>query len=473
MTDSLTKQQKNSIVLLASGTFLEYFDFMLYVHMAVLLNDLFFPKTDPFVASLIAALAFSTSFVFRIAGAFLFGWIGDNFGRKKIIIITNTLMALSCLIMALLPTYDEIGIAASILMILCRIMQSMSSLAELLGSQIYLLETIRQRPLQYSVVSSMPIFSSLGAVAALGFASLLFYFDFSWRLAFWFGVIIAGISLLARTKLLETPEFLNSQKTGKQLLEDLNLDKENKELFLKNEVLNNTIINPKVGWKIKLSYAAIESPYALFLFLAVIHSASILKNSFHYSPEQIIQHNFFVVLVGTINYLLIVVLNYKIYPLLLFRTRLIIISIFSMFIPYLLDSVSTPSELMLIQSFIMFFIPTSSAGDSIFHSHVSAGKRFRYVAITFAVTRAIMYVITSFGLTLLINKYGNEGIFFIAAPIILFTFLGLNYFFKLEREAGHETKKWFNVPYTYKENFLKPIENSVKLSRQKNIRLKK
>ena len=144
-----------------------------------------------------------------------------------------------------------------------------------------------------------------------------------------------------------------------------------------------------------------------------------------------------------------------------------------MFIPYLLDSVSTPSELMLIQSFIMFFIPTSSAGDSIFHSHVSAGKRFRYVAITFAVTRAIMYVITSFGLTLLINKYGNEGIFFIAAPIILFTFLGLNYFFKLEREAGHETKKWFNVPYTYKENFLKPIENSVKLSRQKNIRLKK
>ena len=55
---SLTKEQKEAIGLLSIGTFLEYFDVMLYVHMAVLLNELFFPKTDPFTASLLAAFAF-------------------------------------------------------------------------------------------------------------------------------------------------------------------------------------------------------------------------------------------------------------------------------------------------------------------------------------------------------------------------------------------------------------------------------
>ena len=55
---SLTREQKEAVGLLSIGTFLEYFDLMLFVHMAVLLNDLFFPKTDPFTASLLAAFAF-------------------------------------------------------------------------------------------------------------------------------------------------------------------------------------------------------------------------------------------------------------------------------------------------------------------------------------------------------------------------------------------------------------------------------
>lgn len=462
MTEPLTKAQKYSIGLLASGTFLEYFDFMMYIHMGVLLNDLFFPKSDPLVNSLLSALSFSLSFIFRIFGGCIFGWIGDKLGRKNVIIITTSLMAISCLVMANLPTYDEIGVTASILMLFCRILQSMSSLAELLGSQIYLMESIRQRPLQYSVVGAMAIFSSLGAVAALGFASLLFYFGFSWRLAFWFGVVIAGISLISRRKLIENPEFLNSLKTGEQLLNDLNLDKKNKKFFTDSKILNNTIINPFVRWKTRLSYAFIESPYALFLFLATIHSASILKNSFNYSPEQIINHNFFVVLVGTINYLVLVVLNYKIYPLLLFKARLILISIFTIFIPYLLDNISTPFELMLLQSFIMFFIPTSSVGAAIFYTHVAASKRFRYVAITFAVSRAIMYIFTSFGLIYIIDIFGNYGILVIAIPLLSFTFFGLEHFFTLERENGVDTKKWFNTPYLYKENFLEPMENIIK-----------
>ncbi|XVN40469.1 MAG: MFS transporter [Rickettsia endosymbiont of Argas persicus] len=124
----LTRNQKEAIGLLSIGTFLEYFDLMLYVHMAVLLNELFFPKYDPFVNSLLNAFAFCSTFVFRPVGAIIFGWIGDNIGRKATVIITTGIMALTCIITATLSPYSEIGKAATIVITLCRVAQGISSI---------------------------------------------------------------------------------------------------------------------------------------------------------------------------------------------------------------------------------------------------------------------------------------------------------------------------------------------------------
>jgi MFS family permease len=110
---SLTREQKEAIGLLQIGTFLEYFDLMLYVHMAILLNELFFPKTDPHTAALLSAFAFCSTFVLRPFGALIFGYIGDHIGRKTTVIITTMLMSTSCIIMANLPTYAEVGITAA------------------------------------------------------------------------------------------------------------------------------------------------------------------------------------------------------------------------------------------------------------------------------------------------------------------------------------------------------------------------
>ncbi|MDN3031347.1 MAG: MFS transporter [Candidatus Tisiphia sp.] len=85
----LTIEQKKAIDLLSIGTFLEYFDLMLYVHMTVLLNELFFPQSDPQTANLLSTLTFCATFVFRPIGAVLFGWIGDKIGRKVTIVITT------------------------------------------------------------------------------------------------------------------------------------------------------------------------------------------------------------------------------------------------------------------------------------------------------------------------------------------------------------------------------------------------
>lgn len=133
---SLTKEQKEAVGLLSIGTFLEYFDLMLFVHMAVLLNDLFFPKTDPFTASLLAAFAFCSTYLLRPIGALIFGYIGDNIGRKHTVIITTLMMSGSCVVMSVLPTYAEIGITASYTIIICRIIQGMSSMGEIIGAQV-------------------------------------------------------------------------------------------------------------------------------------------------------------------------------------------------------------------------------------------------------------------------------------------------------------------------------------------------
>ncbi|MCC8369713.1 MAG: MFS transporter, partial [Rickettsia endosymbiont of Oxypoda opaca] len=187
-----TKDQKKAIGLLSIGTFLEYFDLMLYVHMAVLLNELFFPTTDPHTAYLLSTLAFCSTFIFRPAGALVFGWLGDNIGRRSTVIITTMLMAFSCFVIAVLPTYAQLGIMASWGMIACRVLQGISSMGEIIGADLYLTETIKP-PACYPAVALIESFCALGGFAALGIASLVTSFGINWRLAFWFGVVIAGV----------------------------------------------------------------------------------------------------------------------------------------------------------------------------------------------------------------------------------------------------------------------------------------
>lgn len=139
---SLTKEHKKAVGLLSIGTFLEYFDLMLYVHMAVLLNELFFPKADSYTAKIYSATAFCSTFLFRPIGAYIIGRIGDNIGRRATVILTTVMMSISCLIMANLPTYSQIGIMATWIVTICRILQGMSSMEEVVAAELYLTESI-------------------------------------------------------------------------------------------------------------------------------------------------------------------------------------------------------------------------------------------------------------------------------------------------------------------------------------------
>lgn len=195
--------------------------------MAVLLNELFFPQDNPLTAQLFAAFTFCSTFLLRPVGGLLMGWIGDQVGRKVTIMITTTAMALSCLIMANVKTYAEIGITASIVVIGCRALQGISSLGEILGAMLYLTETFK-RPLNYISSGIVDMCSNLGGLFALAVASFALSVHLNWRIAFWIGAIIAVVGIFARVKLRETPEFVDFKRRMKTKME---INKQNPEVI--------------------------------------------------------------------------------------------------------------------------------------------------------------------------------------------------------------------------------------------------
>ncbi|WP_342278520.1 MFS transporter [Candidatus Tisiphia endosymbiont of Myopa tessellatipennis] len=421
--------------MLSIGTFLEYFDLMLYVHMAVLLNELFFQSSNSLTASLNTALAFCSTYVLRPLGALIFGWIGDNIGRKVTVVVTTTMMSISCVVMATLPTYAEIGITASILVTICRMVQGMSSMGEVIGAEIYVTE-ITKPPVQYPAVSMITIFSSLGGFAALGVSSLAIKQNFNWRYAFWAGAGIALVGSIARTKLRETPDFANAKSRVKNIIK--------KAGFNHDSIESNPIVQEKVKIKSSISLFLIQCAWPVCFYFIYFHCSNILKSSFGYSGEQIVDHNFIISIVQVLSFIIWTYLSCYIYPLILLKVKLIIFSIIVLIFPYLLNNLNSPSDLLILQLVTIMFSLSYSSAMPIFYKHFPVFKRFTYASFLYALSRAFIYVITSFGLVYLTNYFGNYGILIVIVPTILGFAFGLNHFGNLEKEVGNYPQKDLN-----------------------------
>lgn len=413
---SLTREQKEAIGLLQVGTFLEYFDLMLYVHMAVILNELFFPKTDPHTAALLSAFAFCSTYVLRPFGALLFGYIGDHIGRKSTVIMTTIMMSISCIIMANVPTYAQIGIMASWAVTLCRVIQGLSSMGEIVAAEIYLTEAVKP-PAQYPAVGLMSCSSALGTMVALGVAMVVFSLNMEWRLAFWFGASIAMIGSIARTRLRETPEFLQSQKL---------MSKNTSARLQQNQVFNEE--KKRTSTAFFLIYCA----WPVCFYFVYVHCGNILKFTFHYSAQEIIQQNFYVSLIQTIGYLLFAFLSYYVHPLRILKYKMYAILPVLLMCPYLLSTINNGIQLFFIQGFLIFFAMTAAPAMPIFIKRFPVFKRFTYTSIIYALTRASMYILTSFGLVYLTELLGHWGLWFILIPCVLSFWWGIKHFEQLE-----------------------------------------
>lgn len=393
----LTRSQKEATGLLQIGTFLEYFDLYLYVHMAVFLNDIFFPQSDPHTASLLAAFAFCSTWLLRPFGALIFGWLGDHIGRKITVVITTFMMAISCVAMASLPTYAQVGMAAAWGVTICRMIQGLSSLGEIMGAQVYLTEITRP-PARYTVVALTAGSAALGSMFALGVAALCTTQGLNWRYVFLFGAVIAVIGSIARTRLRETPEFLEAKAN-------------------KDRLPANSIFDTKTVRKSYLAYFFLSCMRPFFFYFIYVYTGNILQSRFGLAPAEVIQQNFYVSIVELFQAFLLIYLTIHFHPMRILR-------VFSFFgfavvlaMPYFLSVAGSAMDIFVLQVICVLFAPDCTPSQGFLCSNMPVLKRFTSMSVLYALSRAVMYTLVTFGLVILIDRFGSQGLLIIGLPL--------------------------------------------------------
>ena len=224
------------------GTFLEWYDFLTFATLAVAFAPLFFPSSDPTTGLLASLATFGAGMVVRPLGAAFFGSLGDRIGRRPVFLITITLMGGATFAVGFLPTYEQIGIWAPILLVSLRLLQGLSAGGEIGGSAVYLTEHAgnSNRGLKTSVLQLMGplgmLVSTLQLVLLNQFLDPVSFKEWGWRVPFWFSIILLLVALKVRMTLEETPifkEMLAKGQTSKSPLRDNFRDKETrKQMFL-------------------------------------------------------------------------------------------------------------------------------------------------------------------------------------------------------------------------------------------------
>lgn len=189
---------------------LEFYDFTLYGFFVAILSPLFFPASDPYTSLISGFGVFAVGFIPRPLGAILFGHIGDKYGRKNALTISIIFMALPTLMIGCLPTYQQIGLAAPILLILARLIQGICTGGEYNGAGIFIVEHTKTNKKGFygSILTASGILGSLLATLIGSFFTQKGFPDWSWRIPFILGGTLAVIGFYLRKNVSESPEFL-------------------------------------------------------------------------------------------------------------------------------------------------------------------------------------------------------------------------------------------------------------------------
>jgi len=228
MTDETSHKPINTPrqVLFASlvGTTVEFFDFYIYATAAVLVFPrLFFPASDPASATLASLATFGIAFLARPIGSALFGHFGDRVGRKKTLVLALSTMGLSTFAIGALPGYRSIGIAAPLLLALCRFGQGIGLGGEWGGAVLLAVENAP--PNKRALYGMFPqLGAPIGFLLSGGTFLLLSrwltdkqFFAFGWRLPFLASAVLVLLGLYVRLAITETPVFQASLQRAEQV----------------------------------------------------------------------------------------------------------------------------------------------------------------------------------------------------------------------------------------------------------------
>ena len=203
-----------TVLRVTGGNFMEMFDFFLFGFYATQISKAFFPSGNEFASLMLTFMTFGAGFLMRPLGAIFLGAYVDRVGRRQGLIVTLTLMALGTLLIACVPSYATIGLAAPVLVLVGRLLQGFSAGVELGGVSVYLSEMATPGHKGFYVSwQSASQQVAIVVAAALGYWLTVTFTpqeigDFYWRIPFFVGCLIVPVLFIIRRSLQETEEFM-------------------------------------------------------------------------------------------------------------------------------------------------------------------------------------------------------------------------------------------------------------------------
>jgi MHS family proline/betaine transporter-like MFS transporter len=256
----------------AIGSVVEIFDWSVYALTAPALAVHFFPKGDPAAALLGTFAVFAAAFFARPLGGVLFGILGDRLGRMRILSLTILMMGGGTLITGLLPSYAAIGVAAPVLLVVCRLVQGLSLGGESSGGYTYVIESApdNKRGKWIGVVIFAlyfpTAFLSLMIVGINGAMGDSAYMDWGWRVPFVIGGVIAGIGFWLRMRLDDPEEF--------------------EAVAVKKATVKDTMRGLAESWKSIGRILLLQAPQAAAAYLLIGYMYTFVVTQGHLSPFQ-------------------------------------------------------------------------------------------------------------------------------------------------------------------------------------------
>lgn len=213
-------ERRKAVVAASFGNVIEWFDFAVYGYFATVIAYNFFVGESELTALLATFAAFAVGFFMRPLGAVIIGNYGDKVGRRKALALTILMMAVSTILIGILPTYEQIGVLAPILLVIARLAQGFSAGGEWGGSSSFMVEHADETSKGFwgswqQVSTAGGLF--LGSLAGLILTSMLteaFLYSWGWRIPFIFGGILGLFGLYLRSNVEESPEFEKDKEKG-------------------------------------------------------------------------------------------------------------------------------------------------------------------------------------------------------------------------------------------------------------------
>lgn len=200
------------------GSMIEYYDFLLYATASALVfAPLFFSNLDPLVGTIASFGTFTAGYLARPLGGIVFGHFGDRLGRKKMLVLTMTIMGIASFLIGVLPTYEQVGAVAPVLLVILRVLQGIAVGGEWGGA---VLMSAEHAPSRRGLWAS---FTQMGAPSGMVVSTLVLtltaaatteeqFLAWGWRIAFLLSIVLLGLGLFVRLKVTETPHFAEVEK---------------------------------------------------------------------------------------------------------------------------------------------------------------------------------------------------------------------------------------------------------------------